>query len=144
MVNFSEFSPFQCVREGFVCLHWPNLSSAHWVKAKWVDAYTESMRTKTPRHLSQCKVFFFKCFSRNLPTHLSCKGRRKMLSSGFNFICTFAKIFENSFTPHWLLKLSLHVNWVDTEWTNFRIPWRIRSQNPIYFRSLIRSSVVIF
>jgi hypothetical protein len=115
------------------------ISSAHWVKAKWVDACTESTRTKTPRHLShlsQCEAFFFKCFSTNLPTHLNFDlfriGRRIMLSSCFNFFCTFAKIFENSLTSHWQRKLSLNVNWVDTQWTNFQIPWRIRIQNWIY------------
>jgi hypothetical protein len=53
MDNFSIYYPFKGTRAAYVCLFWYNFSSAYWVNAEWDSLSTESMRSETPRQLSQ-------------------------------------------------------------------------------------------
>ncbi len=56
MVNFSISYPFKGARAGHVRLFCFGASSANWVDAEWDSPSTESMRSETPRQLSQSGV----------------------------------------------------------------------------------------
>jgi hypothetical protein len=56
MVNFCKSYPFKDARAGYVYMFWLIWFSTHLVDAEWDSPSTESMRSETPRQLSQSRV----------------------------------------------------------------------------------------